>query len=147
MKEKTSSCATNVLNLETRLYARFFDIFPLNKEKRSEKFSHANSYIYNAQGVGHSDFLTFTGEAEATESVTVLVLAVLPRRYLRRDVRHVQEGVALPVMCVMHTLPPSTPPSSDSRADVILGQFGLAAAVDRLHGPLVMMMVMMMGSG
>lgn len=49
-------------------------------------------------------------------------------------------------MRMMHTLPPAAASSPDARTDVILGQSGLAAAVGRLHGALVVM-VMMMGSG
>lgn len=91
-------------------------------------------------------FLTFAGETEATKSVTIFVLAILPRWYLRRDVWYVQEGVAFPLMRVVHTLASSAPSSPDSRTDVILGQLGLTAAVGRLHASLVMVM-MMMGGG
>lgn len=49
-------------------------------------------------------------------------------------------------MRMMHTLPPAAPSSPDTRTDVILGQSGLATAMGRLHGALVMM-VMMMGGG
>lgn len=93
--------------------------------------------------------VTFAGETEAAEPVTVLVLAVLPRRHLRRDVWHVQEGVALPLMRVMHALPSPAASPPDSRTDVILCQPGLTAAVSRLHASLVlvMMMMLMMGGG
>lgn len=94
---------------------------------------------------GNELFLTFAGETEATESVTILVFAFLPRWHLRRDVRHIQEGVALPLMRMVHALSPSTPSSPDPRTDVILGQSGLAAAVSRFHISLMMMVMMMSG--
>jgi len=78
---------------------------------------------------GRELFLTFASETEATESVTIFILAFLPRWYLRRDVRHIQEGVALPLMRMVHALSPPAPSSPDPGTDVILGQSGLAAAV------------------
>lgn len=96
---------------------------------------------------GKDLFLTFAGKAEATESVTILVLAFLPRWHLRRDVRHIQEGVALPLVRVMHALSPSAPSPPDPRTDVILGQSGLTTAVSRFHAASLMMMVMMMSGG
>lgn len=89
--------------------------------------------------------LTLAGETETSEPVTVLVLAVLSRRHLRRGVRHIQKCIALPMMTMMHTLSPSTSPSSESRADVIVGQSGLAAAVSGFNRAFVVMMMMMSG--
>jgi len=96
---------------------------------------------------GKELFLTFASETEATKSVTILVFAFLPRWHLRRDIRHIQEGIALPLMCMVHALPPSAPSSPDPRTDVILGQSGLTAAVSRLHASSLMVMVMMMSGG
>jgi len=96
-------------------------------------------YVYNRW---RKLFLTFAGETEATKSVTILILAFLPWWYLRRDVRHIQEGVALPLMRIVHALSPSTPSSPDPRTDVILSQSGFAAAMSWLYTGSLMMMMM-----
>lgn len=96
---------------------------------------------------GKELFLTFTGETKATKPVTILIFAFLPRWHLRRDIGYVQEGIALPLMRVMHTLSPPTPSSSNPRTDVILGESRFAAAVGRFHTPFMMMMMMMMMGG
>lgn len=77
---------------------------------------------------GRELFLTFAGETEATESVTILVLSFFPRWHLRR-VRHIQEGVALPLMRMVHALSPSAPSSPDPRTDVILSQSRFTTAM------------------